>query len=115
GNNVLESPLATGASVIGRVSVADASLSLSLSLWDCRRLGASNPRRGKAAGIAGHTVRHGHSCPKEYLCPGGYSRAMRALSASCSSAVAGCVPATVLCCPFAGGCRLASFEEGMCR
>ena len=32
GNNVLESPCAHGADVIGRVSVADASLSLSLSL-----------------------------------------------------------------------------------
>jgi hypothetical protein len=32
GNNVLESPCAPGGSVIGRVSVADASLSLSLSL-----------------------------------------------------------------------------------
>jgi hypothetical protein len=32
GMNVLESPCANGVSVIGRVSVADASLSLSLSL-----------------------------------------------------------------------------------
>jgi hypothetical protein len=32
GMNVLESPCAAGGSVIGRVSVADASLSLSLSL-----------------------------------------------------------------------------------
>jgi hypothetical protein len=32
GNNVLGSPCAHGAGVIGRVSVADASLSLSLSL-----------------------------------------------------------------------------------
>ena len=31
GNNVLESPCVDGGSVIGRVSVADASLSLSLS------------------------------------------------------------------------------------
>jgi hypothetical protein len=32
GNNVLEGPCAVDGSVIGRVSVADASLSLSLSL-----------------------------------------------------------------------------------
>ena len=46
GDNVLESPCVTGGSVIGRVSVADASLSLSLSLWAGRRLAARPTRRG---------------------------------------------------------------------
>jgi hypothetical protein len=41
GNNAVESPCATGGSVIGRVSVADASLSLSLSLSALRRVGPS--------------------------------------------------------------------------
>jgi hypothetical protein len=96
GNNVLESPCIAGPSVIGRVSVADTSLSLSLSLWRRRLLAASALRRGKAAGAAGFRAR-----PPRL----GHSRVRGALPASCSSAV-GSVPAAVLSCPRSRGSRV---------
>jgi hypothetical protein len=101
GNSVVESPCAVGGSVIGRVSVADASLSLSLSLWDGRSLAASPTRRGFAARLAGCKARLG------------FSRVVGVLSASCSSAVAGCVPVAVLCCPGSGGSCPGVCEEGL--
>ena len=102
GNSVVESPCGFGGSVIGRVSVADASLSLSLSLSGPPRLRARLLRRGSAAGIAGHEDRLG------------ISRVVDALLACCSSAVAGCVSAAVLCCPHAGWLgRVGSSEEGI--
>ncbi len=61
GNSAVGSLCGNGGSVIGRVSVADASLSLSLSLWDCRRLGSRSSRRGSAAAGAGRSVRRGSS------------------------------------------------------
>ncbi len=79
---------------MGRVSVADTSLSLSLSLsWCCRLLAASSLRRGTLPRLAGHMGRLGLSCPSM-----GYSRAVGALSAS-SSAIAERVPAAALRCP----------------
>jgi len=79
GNNVFESPCASGGSFIGRVSVADASLSLSLSLWDSCLLGHSSLRRGSALRLAGRKVRLG------------LSRAIGAFREVFSSGVAGCV------------------------
>ena len=75
GNSVVGSPCASGGSVIGRVSVADASLSLSLSLWDSCLLGARSLRRGFAVGAAGQKARLGFSCPRPH------SRVVGALSA----------------------------------
>ena len=62
GDNVLGSPCASDWGVIGRVSVADASLSLSLSLWDGRSLAASPLRRGGIARRAGSDARLDYSC-----------------------------------------------------
>ncbi len=61
GNNVLESPCATGGSFIGRVSVADASLSLSLSR-PSRRQRASRQIRGLAPRPTGQRARSDLSC-----------------------------------------------------
>src|SRR5580704_10678777 len=57
GKSVVESPCAATESVIGRVSVADASLSLSLSLWARRLLAASPHHRGFRSRKVGFTVR----------------------------------------------------------
>ncbi len=123
GNNVLESPCASHASVIGRVSVADASLSLSLSLlWDSSPsplrptlagrpgspkgglgragcLGARPPHRGNSPRPAGYKAR---------LC---HSRAIGASTASCSSAAVGSVPVAILCCPGSSGGRVFGYSR----
>lgn len=97
-NNVFESPCVSGGSVIGRVSGADASLSLS----DRPPLGTDPTSCGFSARLSGYNARLG------------FSR-VGALSASCSSAVAGAVPVAVLCCPGVGGSRMGCFRKGMAR
>ena len=79
GNSAVESPCRIDGSVIGRVSVADASLSLSLSLWDSCLLGHSCLRCGAVPRPAGFKARLDFSRPL------GRSRAYRALyGLSCS-------------------------------
>jgi len=92
GNNVLESPCAVGGSLVGRVSVADASLSLSLSLWSGWRLAARPFRRGIASRLAGLRVRFG------------FSRAVGALSVCCRLAVMDCWSVAAVSCLGSGGC-----------
>jgi hypothetical protein len=88
GHSVDESPCVAGRSVIGRVSVADASLSLSLSLSG--RAG-SPLTAGQAAGFADRQGRLGHS------------RALGAPAALCSPAVADLLSVAVLPCPRSRG------------
>jgi hypothetical protein len=71
GNSVAESPRAVAASQVGRVSVADASLSLSLSLWPGRFWRSRRRRQagvfaaaGRAPGVALLCPPYGGSCPR---------------------------------------------------
>jgi hypothetical protein len=106
GINVLESPCAHDAGVIRRVSVADASLSLSLSLWRRRLLAASSHRRGKAAGVAGRKVRLGHLRAK------GYSRAHRYVVAVALCVAAGLASLFLASIAVAEGCPNAAIRTG---
>ncbi len=68
GNSAVESHCARDGSVIGRVSVADASLSLSLSLWPWLRRRARFQCRGSASRLTGQQRRLGQFCPQGHSC-----------------------------------------------
>ena len=114
GNNVFESPCAVGGSVIGRVSVADASLSLSLSLSG-RATHQLKP--GRSSRLAGLIGRLGFSHLNGPVPDGVYKRVVGALSASCPSTAVGWVPVAVLCCPGSSvvGDRRVCLFPGLCE
>jgi hypothetical protein len=129
GISVVESPCAVDESVVGRVSVADASLSLSLSLWSGLRLSGRSlrpvltGRPGCPAGGEGSAGRLGFVPPRRgetaanfgYSARLGLSRVSVARSAFCSSHAACQAPAVCSCCPLAGRYRSGVSREGMVR
>lgn len=102
GNSVSESPSVSGVSVIRRVSVAGARL----SLWVSWRPAAKPFHHGKALRYAGLEVRLPEFCRP---------RSVKALAASCGLAAADHVSVAGLCCPVSGRPCPILCQEGWSR